>query len=202
MAHETFAPWAELVPGIDHLMTEDELMALPADDGTTYELVEGRLVRMPPSGGGASNMAMSLGAALTNFVQEHGLGRTTGPDGEFVVSAPGEPITALAPDIAYVRSDRLPARDSEEWDRPWHLAPDLAVEMASPNQYRPEMAEKAKLYLKVGVRLVWVVWPKYKQVDVWRLGCDAPVATLNAGDQLDGLDVLPGFSYPLAELFA
>ncbi len=81
------------------------------------------------------------------------------------------------------------------------LAPDLVAEIASPNQYRPEMADKAQRYLAAGVRLVWVVWPKYSQVDVWRPGSDQPVATLNVDDQLDGLDVLPGFTYPLARLF-
>src|SRR5579872_3930188 len=172
MAQETLAPWAEIVPGAPYPMSVDELMALQNDDGTTYELVEGRLVRMPPSGGGASSMGMSIGSALTVYVQSHSLGRVTGADGEFVVNPAGAAPTALAPDVAFVREDRLPARDSAEWDRPWQLAPDLAVEIASPNQYRPEMAAKARLYLSAGVRLVWVIWPKQKQVDVWRLSSD------------------------------
>jgi hypothetical protein len=49
---------------------------------------------------------------------------------------------------------------------------------------------------------VWIVWPKSRQVDVWRPGAAQPVATLGPGDVLDGLDVLPGFTHPVADLFA
>lgn len=200
MAHETLAPWAEVVPGAKIPMTASELLSLP-DDGWTYELVEGRLVRMPPSGGGASNLGMNLGTVINNHVLAHDLGGVTGADGEFVLSQPGEPDTSFAPDIAFVRRERLPNRGSTEWELPWRLAPDLAVEIASPNQYKPEMAEKARRYLEAGVRLVWVVWPRYRQVDVWRPGAGEPLATLAVGDTLDGYDVLPGFAYPLAQLF-
>ncbi len=67
------------------------------------------------------------------------------------------------------------------------------------------MKEKAERYVMAGVRLVWVIWPKRHEFDVWRAdGAGAPqlVATLKRGDALDGLEVLPGFAYPLAELFA
>jgi Uma2 family endonuclease len=64
------------------------------------------------------------------------------------------------------------------------------------------MAAKAQRYLAAGVRLVWLIWPKYQQVDVWRPGANQAVQTLNLGESLDGLDVLPGFTYPLARLFA
>ncbi len=167
MARETFAPWAEIVPGAPYPMTVDQLLALP-DDGQLYELVEGRLVRMPPSGGGASNIGLRLASALQTFAEPAGLGVVTGADGEYVLSAPGGVETAFAPDAAFVRADRAPARSSPEWEKAWRLAPDLAAEVASPNQYRPELADKARRYLAAGVRLVWVVWPKYAQVDVWR----------------------------------
>lgn len=81
------------------------------------------------------------------------------------------------------------------------LAPDLVAEVVSPSQYRPEMAAKARRYLAAGVRLAWMVWPKYQQVDVWRPAATQPVASLGSEEQLDGLDALPGFSYPVASLF-
>lgn len=201
MAHDIFAPWAEVVTGASYPMSVDELLAQP-DDGWTYELVEGRLVRMPPSGIGASGMGVTLSAVIYSFVRQNHLGHVSGADGEYILSVPGELDTALAPDVAFVRADRLPQRDTPEWDRPWRLAPDLAIEIASPNQYRPEMAAKALYYLRAGVRLVWVVWPRQKQVDVWRPGQDHSIATLNVADSLDGLDVLLGFAYPLADLFS
>lgn len=104
--------------------------------------------------------------------------------------------------MAFVRAEWLPAKGSPQYKSAPHLAPDLVAEVASPNQNHPEMAAKAQLYLKYGVRLVWVIWPSDQQVDVWRRGMDTPMVTLNAHDQLDGLDVLPDFMHPVSDLFS
>ena len=100
-----------------------------------------------------------------------------------------------------MRPNRVLPPTSPDYDKPWPLAPDLVVEVASPNQSRPKMAAKARRYLQAGVRLVWVVWPKRRQVDVWRPGDTQLSTTLRIADALKGLDVVPGFSYPLVELF-
>ena len=201
MAHETLAPWAELVPNTGP-MTVNELLALPVEGGWTYELVEGRLVRMPSSGGEASIIGLRLAAALLAFVEARSLGVVTGADGTFDLTRPGDTAeTALVPDVAFVRADRVPPRGSPEYAGAWRLAPDLVAEIASPSQYRPEMKAKAERYLAAGVRLVWVVWPRYQQVDVWRPGGAQAVVTLGSGDLLDGFDALPGFTYPVARLF-
>lgn len=63
------------------------------------------------------------------------------------------------------------------------------------------MAAKAKLYLGFGTRLVWVVWPRYERVDVWHPGDENPMA-FGVGDTLDSEDVIPGFTYAIARLFA
>jgi Uma2 family endonuclease len=181
-------------------MTVDDLLALPQDEWL-YELVEGRLVRMPASGGAASRIAARLVIALGQFVEAGDLGAITGADGEYDLTQPGDAQeTALAPDVAFVRADRVPASDSPEYQKAWRLAPDLVAEVVSPNQYRPEMAEKARRYLAAGVRLVWIIWPKYQQVEVWRPGDAQATTTLGVGDLLDGLDVLPGFIYPVGRL--
>lgn len=65
------------------------------------------------------------------------------------------------------------------------------------------MAAKARLYLSGGTRLVWVVWPGSGHIDVWRSGrVGGPAATLNASDTLNGEGVVPGLSYPVADVFA
>ncbi len=82
------------------------------------------------------------------------------------------------------------------------FAPDLAVEVVSPDQKPDEMAAKARLYLAGGTRLVWVVWPSSGHIDVWRSGhTDGPVVTLNTRDSLNGEDVAPGFTYPVVSIF-
>ena len=168
MQGKTLAPWAEAVVGAD-LLGADDLLALP-DDGRMYELVEGRLVRMAPGGGEASLLGMRAGAALLPFVEAHNLGVVTGADGTFILSQPGDPDTALVPDVAFIRAERVPPRTSPEYGRAWRLAPDLVVEIASPTQSRRALAAKARRYLAAGVRLVWVIWPRDRQVDVWRPG--------------------------------
>ena len=127
----------------------------------------------------------------------------TGADGVYNLTPAGASLeTALIPDIAFTRAERLADLGSAGARGIPHLAPDLVAEVVSPSQYRPEMAANARLYLESGVRLVWFIWPRAQQVDVWRPGADAPIATLGQNDSLDGGDVLPGFSHPLADLFA
>ena len=205
MARNTLAPWAEVVPEAGPMTIED-LLALPDDSRWQYELVEGRLVRMPASGFEASSIALDLAGELRMLVKPRGLGRVTGSDGTYNLTQPDEPgDTGLVPDVAFVAADRLPPRDSPAYTMALPLAPDLVAEVVSPSQFRPEMADKALRYLAAGVRLVWIIWPKHQQVDVWQpdaTGAPHMVATLAPGDALDGLDVLPGFTYPLADLFA
>jgi len=75
-------------------------------------------------------------------------------------------------------------------------------EITALDQDGPVMAAKAQRYLALGVQLVWVLWERSKTVDVWRRGSNQPVATLSLADSLDGEDILTGFTYPLARLFA
>jgi Uma2 family endonuclease len=75
------------------------------------------------------------------------------------------------------------------------------VAVASDASQRPkDLADKARLWLTRGVRVVWVVWPRRRAIDVWTPGDQEP-RQLGPGDELDGGDVLPGFRYPVAEAF-
>jgi len=199
MARNVVAPWAQIVPGVGP-MTADELLAL-GDRGRGCELVDGVLVRMAPTGFTHGDIVWELGSTLGVYVKQRRLGKVTAAETGYVLSPPGQPDTVLAPDVAFVRAERVPAPGDPAAVRFLRLAPDLVAEVASPDQYRPEMADKAKLYLASGVRLVWMIWLNTKTADVWRPGSDAPVQTLALGDALDGMDVVPGFRYPLADLF-
>lgn len=199
-ARNSLAPWAEIVPGAAP-MTVDDLESLPDDEGWVYELVEGVLVRMPMSGYEASHISTRLSGRLSVYVEDHRLGGMTGEQGGYRVDPAHPRTTELAPDIAFVRADRLPPRNSPEYRKALLLSPDLAVEVASPNDHRPGLNEKARRYLQFGTRLVWVIWPRQQRVDVWHPGDTTPTA-LGVEDTLDGEDVVPGFRYPVASLFA
>jgi Uma2 family endonuclease len=188
MRHDTLAPWAEIVPDARYPMTADDLLVL-ADDAWQYELVDGRLVRMAPTGLEHLDITERLYDALRTFVTLRGLGRVTLPDTGFRLSQPGEHEVVVSPDVAYISTERvrqLPPRGAPARKRFLAVAPDLAAEIVSPDQYHPEMAKKAHLYLEKGVHLVWIVWPDQQQVDVWRPGSDVAVATLGIGETLNG----------------
>ncbi|HZS92124.1 MAG TPA: Uma2 family endonuclease [Chloroflexota bacterium] len=192
----TIAPWAEIVPDMGPV-TVDFLLLLP-DDGYVYEVVDGVLVRMAGSGDEATTIAHYFGVALTNFVQPHRLGIVTGADGVYKFEGAE---TGLIPDVGfYLAERRVLVADRS---KPIPFAPDLAVEVASPSQDADDMAAKARLYLSGGTRLVWVLWPQGKHIDVWR--SDSPdrlSKVLAVGDDVSGEDVVPGFTYPVAQVFA
>jgi Uma2 family endonuclease len=185
-----------VVPGYGPV-TVDILLTMP-DDSYQYEVVEGTLVRVVGSGDQASTIGLELGAELRNFVRPRRLGRVTGADGVYrFVGAE----TGLVPDIGFYSVERRALVADRRKFIPF--APDLAVEVASPNQRRNEMAAKARVYLRGGTRLVWMIWPGRQQIDVWRQEqTSGPIATLGSGDLLDGEDIIPGFTYPVADVFA
>lgn len=198
----TPASWAEGVPGSPYPMRVADLANLPNDEWQ-YEIVEGRLVRMPGSGIKASWIAVRLIYFLMNFVVPRNLGIVTGPDGTYDLTRPGDPTeTALIPDAAFVQAGRLPPMNTPAAAKYGKIAPDLVAEVVSPYQSHKEMDDKARLYLDRGVRLVWIIWPEAQEVDLWRPAAPAaPLQTLGLADTLDGLDVLPGFTLPVRDLF-
>lgn len=203
MKHDTLAPWAERVPDT-HPMTADDLLRLD-DDEWQYELVGGRWCVWPRPDLEHFDITRKLFRVLDRHVEDNKLGIVTLPDTGFRLDLPGSGDTVLSPDIAFVGTQKvlqLPAPGTPERKKYLPVAPDLVVEVASPDQYRPEMAEKAKLYLASGVWLVWIVWPAARQVDVWEPGADEPAATLTEAEALDAGTVMPGFGYPVASLFA
>ena len=106
---------------------------------------------------------------------------------------------SYVPDILYVSRDRMPAGNLlEQRDLP--AAPDLAVEILSRGQPNQRFNRKTAFYLDQGVRLVWLVDPRRRTVPVLAPGREP--RTLTAADTLDGGDVLPAFSIPVAEIFA
>ncbi len=192
------APWAEVVPGVGPLTMADYL-AYPDDDCYQYELVDGVLVRMAGTRPEAGDATRALLFPLAAYVEAHGLGVVTLPDEVYDFERTGQPNTGLLPDVGFYYASRMSQVTPHE---PRPFAPDLAVEVAGGSQRQADMDAKARRYLRGGTGLVWVVWPERRQVDVWHHDDHAPVGTLGDRDQLDGLDVVPGFTLPVARLFA
>ncbi len=189
--------WAQPTEAAD--WTVDMLERL-TDDGWLYELVEGRVVRMPPPGPNQGLYESRIDRRLGAYVEEHNLGETYVGETGWDLARRGERKgTVLASDVAVVRAERLPLPPPRRGKTYPPIAPDLVVEIASPMQSRADMSAKAQLWLDRGVRLVWVVLPDEAEIDVWTHGATEP-RTLSGDDELDAGDVVPGFRMPVREM--
>lgn len=178
------------------LWTIDEIEFLPQDE-QHFEIIRGELVPLVPAAAEQGEIASVIIWHLMNhIVQTDRGGKVYTAEAGFVLAR--DPDILVAPDVAYVSAERLPPRS----ERRSYLraAPDLAIEIRSPTNRRRGMLTKVEVYLENGVRIVWSVDPPRRQVTV-----STPVGgsvTLGEDDTLDGGDVLPGFTLPVAALFA
>jgi Uma2 family endonuclease len=173
---------------VTSLMTADELFQFPSD-GFRYELVRGELRKMSPSGADHGDVAAVIVWSLLDHVRRHRLGKVYTADAGFRIAR--APDTVLAPDTAFVRSERV-VKTRKFFEGP----PDLAVEVVSPNDSYTEVEEKAAEWLRGGTRAVIVVDPRRKSVRIHR-----PEETLDITDTIAVDDVVPGWRLPLSELF-
>jgi len=177
---------------VQPLMTAEELERLVLPDKST-ELVRGQLIVREPPSTEHGRIQANLAYFLSDHVRRHGLGVVFGQDTGFKIQS--NPDTVRAPDVAFLaqtRASLVPPRGYAP------LAPDLAVEILSPEDRPGEILAKVGAWLDAGVRLVWVIDPERRVTRVHR--ADGPVTIVAAGEALDGEDVLPGFSCPLAQV--
>ena len=176
------------------LITADELLTLPGNE-FRYELVKGELKKMSPAGHEHGRIVMHLAAPLAQHVKAKQLGEVYAAETGFKLES--NPDTVRAPDIAFIVASRVRAvGDTRGY---WPGAPDLAVEVLSPNDRVYEIEEKVSQWLLAGSRQVWVVSPKLRTVTIYFSTGDIHVLTDK--DRLEGADVVPGFDLPVVELF-
>ena len=142
----------------------------------------------------AALIVAKLIALLLGYVDEKDLGSVLADAG---IWAERDPDTVCAPDVQFFDHHRLPL--DAEIPAYAEVAPNLAVEVRSPNDSRRALHEQANMWLNVGVQMVWIVQPDSRSVDLYRSGQDA--IRLSGTDSLEGLDVLPGFRCELEDVF-
>jgi len=175
--------------------TIEEFQRLPLE-GRRWELLDGAVIQMEMHGARTSLLTGRLLVLIHQHVKEQGFGKTLGPGCGFRLWPDHE--TVRVTDISVTYHDRIPDKDA--WDDYPRVAPDLTVEVFSPFERLATAIGRIAMFLQAGTRLIWFVAPETRTVMLFHPDI-APIM-LEAGDTLEGGDVLPGFSVPVTEIFA
>lgn len=169
-----------------------ELAMLPENAERRLELDEGEIVEVAGSSQINTVTAMRIGHFVNSHVIPNDLGYVTGADGGFKLGT----HRARQPDVAFISK----ARHAKLKGANFPIAPDLAVEVVSPDE---DVFKKVKEYIRAGTRFVWAVYTDEKTVDVFRPDDDGGLHVQSYGvdDTLTGDDVLPGFLLPVRDIF-
>ena len=170
--------------------TFEHYLNLPENQDRLFELINGEIVeKMPTEEHGY--IAGNVITAINNFAKPRKLGRA---GVEVRHRLPLDPLNSRMPDVSFHGIRRPLVREGG--------VPEIAefvVEIKSPNDSLKGMREKANYYISHGARLVWLILPHKRVVEVHEPEED--VQLYLDGDVLDGSNVLPGFTLPVSELF-
>jgi Uma2 family endonuclease len=172
-----------------------ELWRRLPDDGNRYEIVEGALFVTPSPRRRHQEAAGTLYRLLGNYLEANPIGECYHAPFDVLLSEK----TVVEPDILFVSRERLEITTEEGLI----AAPDLVVEVLSKSTRHRDLGAKRRAYGKNGVREYWIVDPDARRVDVYTLEQGNLVKQVHAtsGEVASPL-VVPGFSVPLAKLFA
>ncbi len=174
-------------------ITPEQFLELP--DRDRYELVGGELVELPVMSMEGSAIAALLAWLLNNFVRPSNLGVVYDSEASYCCF-PHDPDQVRRPDLSFISRGRLAQQEYKRGH--CSIAPDLAVEIVSPNDSLAEMGVKIEQYLEAGVRLVWLINPLSRTAEEYR--ADGPTDHIRRGGTLSAEPVLPGLSIPLEVL--
>ena len=174
-----------------------ELMRQPEFADKRFYIIDGEIIEMSPVQRVHSRLASMIDFFLRGYVMSKDLGEVHVEHG---FHPPGERRTLLAPDVAFISHARLRQQPEDGFIS---VMPDLAVEIASPNDSLAQLRRKAGIYLDKGSSLVWIFLPAAKGVDVCRsaTGARLDIEFVGADGKLSGEDALPGFELELSRLF-
>jgi Uma2 family endonuclease len=177
----------------EKLITGEEALAL--GDIGPYELVEGRIVPMSPTGYKHARYESNFDEYLKAFVRGRNLGHVL--VGEVGIYTGRRPDTVRGADLAFISNERYAQQKKESGFL--EVAPELVVEILSPDDRWNDVTQKLREYFSIGVKLVWVADPAARTVYAYRALTE--VREFKETDLLPGDDILPGFSVPVANLF-
>jgi Uma2 family endonuclease len=172
-------------------ITADELLHM--GDIGRCELIYGELVMMRPAGFAHGEIALRIARFIADFVEQHDLGVAVAAETGYLIEK--NPDLVRAPDVSFVRKDRLPSRRRMQF---FAGVPDLAVEVVSPGDTKREVSEKVNMWLAHGTQSCWVADPDAMTITVHQTG--KKPKRLAIGDELKD-DTMVGFVLPLSRVF-
>lgn len=161
------------------------------DPEKSYEIVNGQPEEKEMPGARHAGVAARLTIELGIYLKTNNLGGLYS-EASFIIGR-----NERIPDIAFVVGDRIPPEG--EPVTLWPMAPDLAIEVISPNDVYLKVMSKTDDYFAAGVKQVWLVEPEYRKVSVYRSPND--VAIFTEEQELTSEDLFPGFRCRLNEIF-
>ena len=185
----------------ERLYTIEDLWQLshsPEYDEMRLELNEGELIVMSPASGKHGVIVIRFTVPIDTFVNAHQMGYVTAAETGYILYQNPDPDgknIVRAPDVGFTASGRLPEGMPDGYVP---FAPDLAVEVVSPNDDADDLQLKIQQYLRCSTRLVWVAYPKSRTVVAHT---PSSVRTFSINNTLDGGDVLPGFTLLVRDIF-
>ena len=182
-----------VAPSEEKLITGDELYRMPGVG--LCELIDGRIVPMSPTNVAHAIIEIRIAAALENFVRARKTGKVL--VGEAGLFTRRDPDRVRAADALFISNERYAQRKKKHGYL--DVAPELIVEVLSPDDTMVEATQKLREYFAIGVRVVWVIDPQAETVFTYRSLTD--VREFKEGDVLPGDEVLPGFEVAVASLF-
>lgn len=155
---------------------------LAFDTEREFEIVNGKPEVKDMAGARHGGVTARLLIKVGSFIEDNFLGGVYTPDTTFLVGA-----NERLPDIAFVAADRIP--EAGEPESMWTIAPDLAVEVVSPNDMLEKVTAKINNYFAAGVREVWLVSPEHQTITIYHSPTRATILT--AEDELISEELLP-----------
>ena len=176
------------------LLTVEQYAAMP-DEATPSELVEGRIIEVPPPGYEHGKICAEMSFLLTLAAKRNGSGQVVGNDSGIITRR--DPDTVRGADLAYYGLPKV-AKIGAQRGYP-NVVPDLVVEVRSPSDRWADLLTKAAEYLAAGVLVVVVLDPETRAAHIFE--ADRPNRVLGPEDVMAFPDLLGDFAVVVGRIF-
>ena len=181
-------------PSVPKIQSAEELYS--ADHGQDrFELVKGVLIVMSPAGSEHGKIASRILIRLGSHVEEQDLGETFAAETGFLIES--DPDTVRAPDAAFVSHKKL--SETAQTSAYLPLAPDLVVEVVSPNDSSSDVEAKAEQWINAGTQIVLVADPKNETLRIYQ--SKSEIQVLRSGETFSSGDVCNNWQLDVDDVF-